>query len=77
MHDGPILLRLAPQSKDDGTPAKHFSLSLSREHILEFDITKKGLRFGHEIKDHLVTVAVSLDDHLLELLVGRDDCGML
>ena len=77
VHDGPFLLRLAPQSKGDRTPAKHFLPSLSREHILELDITKNGLRLGHEIKDHLVTFAASLNDNLLEFIGGRDVFGML
>ena len=51
--------------------------ALSREDVLELDITKNGLRFGHEIEDHLVTFAVSLNDHLLEFLAGRDIIGML
>ena len=75
--DGPLFLRLAPQGKDDRSSAQHFFPSFPRESVLEFDITKNGLRFGHVIEDHLVTFAVSLNDHLLEFLAGRDIFGML
>jgi hypothetical protein len=68
VRDGPVLLYLAPQSKDDWTSAKHFLSSLPREHILEFDVIENGLGFGQEIKDHFVTVACTgLHDHFLDL----------
>jgi hypothetical protein len=71
VHDGPVLLRLAPQGEDDGTPAKHLVLALSRERIFQLDVTKKELRFGHEIMDHFVTVAArGRNNHLRELTSG-------
>ncbi|MBK7902966.1 MAG: hypothetical protein IPJ97_08430 [Proteobacteria bacterium] len=76
VHDGPLLLRLAPQRKDDRTPAQRLLSAFAREHILEFDITKQRLRFGHEIENHHVTFALSFNDHFLELLVRRHICGM-
>ena len=65
------------RAKATGRPRSTSPVSLPREDVLEFDITKSGFRFGHQIKDYFVTVAASLDNHLLELFAGRDACGML
>ena len=65
------------RAKTTGRPRSTSFLPCPSEHVLEFDLTENGLRFGHEIKDHFVTFALSLDDHLLELFVGRDIFGML
>ena len=65
------------RAKATGRPRSDFLPSFPREDILELDIAKNGLRFGHEIEDHLVTFAGSLNDHLLDLIGGRGIFGVL